>query len=278
MGTTTQPTAHTTPTPRDTTVEQPRNIEHAALWNRYAEGDERARGELLDLHVGLVHYVARQLANGLADEVEFEDLLGAGTLGLINAIQQFEPERGLRFSTYAATRIRGAILDDLRSQDRVPRSVRRKVRELNEARRTLAATLGRAPTMDETARQLGIDVPTLWNWLDTLESTHMTSLDAQAVRDDEDSGVSIIDRIAPATEPEIEHQLNTEQEVVLLRDAIGMLPDRERQVLSLLYFEELTLNEASRIVGLTDSRVSQIRDKALARLRVQLAPMRRLVA
>ncbi len=277
MGTTIQETAHT-PTPRASTVDQPRVIEHAALWNRYAEGDETARGELLELHVGLVHYVARQLANGLADEVEFEDLLGAGTLGLINAIQHFEPERGLRFSTYAATRIRGAILDDLRSQDRVPRSVRRKARELNETRRSLAATLGRAPTMDETARGLGIDLSTLWGWLDTLEGTHMASLDAQAVRDDEDSGVSIIDRIAPATEPDIEHQLNGEQEVVLLRDAIGMLPDRERQVLSLLYFEELTLNEASRIVGLTDSRVSQIRDKALARLRVQLAPMRRFVA
>lgn len=278
MGITTQPTAHQTPTPRGTTDEPTRAIEHAALWNRYAEGDASARGELLELHVGLVHYVARQLANGLADEVEFEDLLGAGTLGLINALQNFEPERGLRFSTYAATRIRGAILDDLRSQDQVPRSVRRKARELHEARRSLSAQLGRVPTMDETARQLGIDVATLWGWLDTLEGTHVTSLDAQAVRDDEDSGVAIIDRIAPATEPDIEHQLNGEQEVVLLRDAIGVLPDRERQVLSLLYFEELTLHEASRIVGLTDSRVSQIRDKALAKLRVQLAPMRRFVA
>lgn len=258
--------------------EVPQNVEHAELWSRYAAGDVTAREALLEKHLGLVHYIARQLAGGLADEVEFEDLLGAGTLGLISAIEHFEPARGLRFSTYAATRIRGNILDDLRAQDRVPRSVRRKARELNEARHTLAAALGRTPTAPETAKQLGIPVATLFDWQDTLEGTHLVSLDHQALPDEENTGAAIMDRIAPATLPEVEDHLTDEREVVLLREAIGTLPERERQVLSLLYFEELTLAEASRTIGLTDSRISQIRDKALARLRVQLAPMRRMVA
>ena len=278
MGTTLSTAVREPSTGRVAPLEIPPNVEHADLWRRYAAGDGSARAALLEKHLGLVHYIARQLAAGLADEVQFEDLLGAGTLGLISAIEHFEPARGLRFSTYAATRIRGNILDDLRAQDRVPRSVRRRARELGEARAALAAQLGRAPTVPETARQLGITTETLHEWMDTLEGTKVVSLDHQAAPDADESGVAIIERIAPATHPDLDEHLTDEREVMLLREAIVRLPDRERQVLSLLYFEELTLAEASRTIGLTDSRISQIRDKALARLRVQLAPMRRLVA
>ncbi|MBI3792412.1 MAG: FliA/WhiG family RNA polymerase sigma factor [Gemmatimonadetes bacterium] len=264
-------------TPRNVGTQPHRPLEHAALWVRYAEGDESARNELLERHLGLVHYVAAQLARSLSDDVNVDDLIGSGTLGLIGALEHFDPSRGLQFSTFAAPRIRGAILDDLRSQDRVPRSVRRKAREVNAAHDRLASTLGRVPTPNETAGALGIDLDTWFRWQGDLEGTHQLSLD-QHVNREEDDACTILDRIVPITEDGIEDRLTSEAEVALMRDAIAQLGHRERQVLTLYYYESLTMAEIAKTIGITDSRVSQIRVEALARLRAKLAPMRRFVA
>ena len=252
--------------------------DHSALWNRYAGGDQAARAQLLDAHVGLVHFVARQLAAGLADEAEFDELISAGTLGLVGALEHFDAGRGLQFSTFAAPRIRGAMLDELRRQDHVPRSVRRKARDIGGAREALARELGRLPTDPEIAKRLDIDLPTLWRWQGDLEGAHHVSLDRRAKHDDEEEGYAPGDLLASSTDDGVEAKINNEQEVALLREAIGALKPQERTVLSLYYYEELKLHEIATVLGLTESRVSQIRTKAISRLRTQLAPMRREVA
>src|ERR671936_122499 len=136
----------------------------ASLWQALASGDHSARERLLTAHLSLVHHVARQVSRSLAANFDFDELVSAGTIGLMSALDSFDVSRGLAFSTYAVPRIRGAILDELRRQDHVPRSVRRKTRHIARARARLASTLDRAPGDRDTARHLGIDLETLWRW------------------------------------------------------------------------------------------------------------------
>jgi RNA polymerase sigma factor for flagellar operon FliA len=224
-----------------------------------------------------VHFVARQVTRGLGVELEFDELVSAGTLGLMTALKSFEPDRGLAFSTFATPRIRGAILDELRRQDHVPRSIRRKTREINGAREALGRETSSVPSDRETAAQLGVDVDTLWRWQADVEGAVHLPLDQSAPSADETAPTQGEILAADADEGADEH-LNHEQEVGLLRSAILALKEQERTVLSLYYFEELKLHEIATILNLTESRVSQIRSKALAHLRVKLAPMRENVA
>ena len=248
-----------------------------ALWTRYATGDESARQALLNENLGLVHFVARQVTRGLGVELEFDELVSAGALGLMTALKTFEPDRGLAFSTFATPRIRGAILDELRRQDHVPRSIRRKTREINAAREALGREISAAPTDHETAARLGVDVDTLWRWQADVEGAVHLPLD-QSAPSGEDAAPTQGEILSAADDEGADAQLNHEQEVGLLRQAILGLKEQERTVLSLYYFEELKLHEIATILNLTESRVSQIRSKALANLRVKLAPMRENVA
>lgn len=248
-----------------------------ALWKRYLGGDADARDQLLNEHLGLVHFVARQVARGLAVEMDFDELVSAGTLGLMNALESFDAGRGLAFSTFAAPRIRGAILDELRRQDHVPRSIRRKTREINAARESLSRQLSRPVTDRETAGQLGVDVETLWRWQADVEGAVHLPLDRSTSPQD-DTGVTPAEQLVTDDENPIEQQLNHEQEVDHLRAAIMKLKEQERVVLSLYYYEELKLHEIAEILGLTESRVSQIRSKALSRLRTTMGALREHVA
>src|SRR5438477_7916108 len=137
-------------------------MESRALWKAFTDGDDAARDALLTEHLSLVHHVARQLERRLTNEVDHDELVSAGTLGLISAMGAFDAGRGLAFSTFAVPRIRGAILDELRRQDHVPRSVRRKTRDIGAARQNLAARLTRTPDDREVAQHLGVDMDTLW--------------------------------------------------------------------------------------------------------------------
>lgn len=245
----------------------------SVLQGHVGEGAADERERLLAEHLGLVHHVARQVARGLSTEADFDELVSAGTLGLIAAHEAFEPERGLAFSTFAAPRIRGAILDELRRQDHVPRSVRRKARELAKAREDLGRALGREPSDRELAEHLGVDVQVLWRWEADVEAAATVSLDRRA--DDEDGdGLSPLDLIPRETAATVEDELTHEREVELLREAILALREQERVVLTLYYFEELKMHEIATVLGLTESRVSQIRSKALSRLREQLGTLR----
>jgi RNA polymerase sigma factor for flagellar operon FliA len=203
-------------------------------------------------------------------DVEFDELLGAGTMGLMHAIETFDPDRGLAFSTLAAPRIRGAILDDLRKRDVVPRSIRRKQRQVNQARDALMSTLNRAPSPEETAEELGIGLEEFWRWNSDTERALPVSLDQpKSLRDG--SHVSGEELIQTDDVTELEDSINREQELQILKDEILKLKKQERLVLSLYYFEELKLHEIATIMGVTESRVSQIRSKAIKNLKGRLS-------
>ena len=234
--------------------------------------DAASRDAVLRQHLGLVYHVAQQLARARANDVELDDLVSAGTLGLIDAFENFDTTRGLAFSTFAAPRIRGAMLDELRRLDRVPRSVRRKGRQIDGAALALAGTLGREPGHAELAGGLGIDLATLWRWQAERESGHVVSLDRAP--NATDGGRAGGEWLAGSTGEEIDDSITLAQEAEHLRDALLELPEQERTVLSLYYFEELKLNDIARILEVSESRVSQIRSKAIQRLRKKLGKLR----
>jgi RNA polymerase sigma factor for flagellar operon FliA len=235
----------------------------------YRSADREA---LLTSHVGLVHHVARQLARRLSTEAELDELVSAGSLGLIQAVDSFDTKRGLAFSTYAVPRIRGAILDELRRLDHVSRGVRRRARDVSRARTTLNASLGREPTESELSRSMRVPAGMLRQWELELQGAAMASLD-QPVRSDH-PGATLGDAITDDRTESIEETLTLTQELALVREAIAGLKDQERTVLALSFFEELKLQEIAEVLGLSVCRISQIRSAALARLRVQLSGLR----
>jgi RNA polymerase sigma factor for flagellar operon FliA len=237
-----------------------------------------AKQEMMKEHVGLVHHVARQLARRLHDEVEVDELVSAGAIGLAQAVESFERSRGLSFSTFAVPRIRGSMLDELRRQDYVPRSVRRKARAISEASQSLSRTEGREPTDDELATQLGIPRATLRQWKLDVEGSVQVSLDA-APRTLRRSGlhsaerVTAVDAIADERVPDLDERLSQERRIALVGLAIRRLRPQERRVLALYYYEELKLQQIARVLGLSTSRMSQLRSEAIANLRASLGSM-----
>jgi len=252
-------------------------VVNSKLWQSYQAGNITARNRLLEEHLGLVHHVARQMSRTLAVRADFDELVSAGTMGLMSALEGFDASRGLAFSTFAAPRIRGAILDELRKQDHVPRSIRRKTREIAGAREALMRETGHSPDDKQIAQQLGVDVATLWRWQADIEGAHHIPLD-RAPGERESHAPSPVEVLSSEDDGDVEDALTHEQEVKFLKEAIVNLKEQERIVLSLYYFEELKLHEIAKVLELTESRVSQIRSKALSKLRVELRPLRQDVA
>lgn len=243
-----------------------------ALWQRYrGTGDPAARTQLLDRYLGLVHHVARQVAARVSDVVEVDDLVSAGTLGLVQALESFDLSRGLAFSTFAMRRIRGSILDELRSRDWVPRSVRSKGRQLAAIVAQLEGRLGRAPEPQEVAGALSLDMPTYWRWREEVDGAVLVSLDG-SVGTDHAEAASLEETLGDPGAPVPGESLAQEETVANLKHAIGMLPPKERTVLALYYYEELNLRQIAEVLHVTESRVSQIRTQALKRLRQRLVP------
>ena len=230
------------------------------------------RQAILEENVGLVHHVARQLAGRLSTAAELDELVSAGSIGLVQAADAFDPARGLSFSTFAVPRIRGAILDELRRQDHLSRGVRRQTRDLARARETLSASLGRVPTTRELALHMATTPETVRQWELDAESATVCSLD-QPLRSDP-FGASLADAVPDEGAVSIEDLLTREQEVSYLKEAIAALKEQERTVLALNYFEELKLSEIAEVLGVSVCRVSQIRTAALAKLRVALSDLR----
>ena len=229
------------------------------------------RDALLEQHVGLVHHVARQLAGRLSTEAELDELVSAGTVGLLHAAESFDATRGLSFSTYAVPRIRGDMLDELRRQDPVSRNVRRRTRDAARARSLLANKLGRRPTDDEVSRTMGVSAHMVRQWELDAEGTAVRSLDYAA---GDTSGVTLGDVIADDRAVSFEDLISHEQEVEHLKRAIVRLKDQERTVLALNFFEELKLQEIATVMGLSVCRISQIRTAALLRLKNALSYLR----
>jgi RNA polymerase sigma factor for flagellar operon FliA len=195
----------------------------------------------------------------------------------MSAIEKFDPSRGHAFSTLAAPRIRGAILDDLRKSDTVPRSVRRKQREVNNVRENLMQSLNRDPLPEETATELGIELEEYWKWRQDTEGAHSVSLDQLPSSSGE--GTVSYESFAPTTDVnDLDSQINYSEEVQILKDELLELDHRDRLVVSLYYFQGLKLHEIATVMGLTESRISQIRSKAVEVLRSRLKRLREEVA
>lgn len=243
------------------------------LWREFKRsGDQGVRDRLILTYAPLVKYVAGRLGSGLPAHVEESDLVSYGLLGLISAIERYEPSRDVKFETYAVTRIRGSIIDELRSMDWVPRSIRARARDIERAIARLEGELGRAPTDDEIAAKLGVSSDELDEALLDISRSSMAALD-ELWTSSAGSGdpVALIDTIEDpqAAAPEVELSATEVREV--LGDAIARLPEREKLVVTLYYYEELTLREIGDVLGVTESRVSQLHTKAILRLKARLA-------
>ncbi|GAA1240273.1 hypothetical protein GCM10009676_26470 [Prauserella halophila] len=240
-----------------------------ALWHEFAtEPSQRVRDRLVLHYAPLVKYVAGRVGTGLPTHVDVADLIQSGIFGLVDAIEKFDPDRGLRFETYAMQRIRGAILDDLRSQDWVPRVVRSRAREVERTLERLGARLGRTPTDAEVATELGISLNELHDLYGQLRLTSVVALETlvAAGRDSESVVESLPDDDAVDPAAVLVDRDNRKQ----LADAIAQLNERDRIVVSLYYFESLTLAEIGKVLGVTESRVSQLHTRAVLRLRAKL--------
>lgn len=248
----------------------------AEMWQRLGSGDEAARDQLMASHLSLVHHIARGIHRRMGGSVELDELVSAGTLGLAEALDRFEPERGLAFSTFAVPRIHGAIIDELRRLDTVPPGVRRRARKLNGAEAALSQTLGRRPQSRETAVQLGVDVETVVAWQVEAAGAARVGLD-DGVAGEDGEHRTLAETLAAADDG-ADVRLNREQELRLLRAALVALPDVERRVITLYFLEELKLQDIARVLEVTASRVSQIKQKALDRLRAALEPASARVA
>ena len=244
-----------------------------ALWHAYQVDGDRAARERLILHFApLVTVVAARVGSGLPASVEQADLVSYGMFGLIDAIEKFEPGRGVKFETYAGTRIRGAIIDELRAIDWIPRSVRTKARAVDRAYAELEARLHRAPTDAEVAADMEITVSELRAVFTQLATVNVAALDELVgAAQDRGSTFSLLDTLADpmAVDPSTTTEAGDTKR--LLSRAIESLGDREKIVLVLYYFEGMTLAEIGRVLGVTESRISQMHTAAMVRLRAVIA-------
>jgi RNA polymerase sigma factor FliA len=243
-------------------------LAYSDIWRRWREcQDQSARQELVQKYAKIVKYVAGRMAIGLPHYVEFSDLMSAGLLGLIQAIDNFDHLRGIKFETYAIPRIRGAILDELRSQDWFPRSLRRKAKQLEEAFATLEARLGRPATNQEVADALQVDVNDLDGILGEVAVATIMSLDADTSGEDSEQSNTLGDHLADPRAEDVERTIAAQEMRELIARRLAELPDKEQLVLVLYYYEELTLKEIGEILDVTESRVCQIHTKAIMRLK-----------
>nr|WP_279591865.1 RNA polymerase sigma factor WhiG [Streptomyces sp. 846.5] len=261
--------------PAQSAADQPRRAIDA-LWRAYkAYGDPRLREQLILHYSPLVKYVAGRVSVGLPANVEQADFVSSGVFGLIDAIEKFDPERAIKFETYAISRIRGAIIDELRALDWIPRSVRQKARAVERAYATLEVALRRTPNDPEVAAEMGIPLDDLHTIFSQLSLANVVALDELMHGGGEGSDrVSLLDTLEdPAADNPVEVAESRELRRLLAR-AINTLPDREKTVVSLYYYEGLTLAEIGQVLGVTESRVSQIHTKAVLQLRAKLSDAR----
>jgi len=239
------------------------------LWRQYRSrpGDKALRDRLILTYAPLVKYVAGRLGSGLPAHVDENDLVSYGLLGLIGAIERFDPGRDIKFETYAIARIKGSIIDELRALDWVPRSVRSRARDIERAIGELERKLHRAPTDEEIAEKLGVTTEDLDDSLSEIGRSSIAALDELWTISSGGGGdqVALIDTIEDTQGPEPQSELAQTELKEALGEAIARLPEREKLVVTLYYYEELTLREIGEVLGVTESRVSQLHTKAILR-------------
>jgi RNA polymerase sigma factor for flagellar operon FliA len=247
--------------------------ETQSLWLEYRRtGDQKLRDRLILTYAPLVKYVAGRLGSGLPAHVDEGDLVSYGLLGLMGAIERFDPTREIKFETYAIARIKGQIIDELRAMDWVPRSVRARARDIERAIAELEKKLERAPTDEEIAGKLGITTDELEDSLTDIARSSIAALDELwTVSGGDGDQVALIDTLEDEGAPDPQATLSATEQKEALAEAIARLPDREKLVVTLYYYEELTLREIGEVLSVTESRVSQLHTKAVLRLKAHLS-------
>ncbi len=241
------------------------------LWREFKRtGDRALRDRLILTYAPLVKYVAGRLGSGLPAHVEEGDLVSYGLLGLIGAIERFDLDRDIKFETYAIARIKGSIIDELRSMDWVPRSVRARARDIERSIAQLEARLHRAPNDEEIAAHLGISEEEFQDALVEISRSSIAALDELWTGSGSGDPVALIDTIEDPEAPEPQAAMAHTEMREALGEAIARLPEREKLVVTLYYYEELTLREIGEVLGVTESRVSQLHTKAILRLKARL--------
>ncbi len=237
-------------------------------WLRYQRsGSSATRASLLKKYLPLVRNVAGRMAIGFPRSVELSDLINTGVIGLVEAFSNFDPDRGVKFETYAVPRIRGAILDELRALDWVPRSTRARSREIDRATTALENDHGRPPSDEELAKRLGYSIDELISAQSDASSSNLLSLDETLFREDDNHQVPRIETVVDNQFPTALGDLEKNELRAFLVTAIDRLTEQEKLVIALYYFEELTLKEIGEVMSISESRVSQIHTKAVMKLR-----------
>jgi RNA polymerase sigma factor for flagellar operon FliA len=238
------------------------------LWKEFkTSGSTEARDRLIVHYAPLVKYVAGRMSVGIPTSIDHEDLTSAGIVGLMEAISKFEPGRGYKFETYAANRIRGAILDDLRAMDWVPRSVRTQARRVEETLQKLQEDLGRTPADEEVAADMGVSVRKLRSIYSRISSVLFVSLERLLTLGEMSGKLSLVETLADSQAEDPVSYVEAEEMKSLLAQAIGRLPERERTAITLYYYEGLSLTEIAQVVGLSQARISQMNAKSVLQFR-----------
>jgi RNA polymerase sigma factor FliA len=246
------------------------------LWLEYKKKKDPAIREFfIKQYAPLVKYVAGKVAVGMPSNVEFDDLVGFGVFGLLDAIDKFDPDKNVKFKTYAVTRIRGSIFDELRSIDWVPRSVRQKTREIEDTIVRLESKLGRTASDTEIAGALGVSEDEFQQTLFKISGTSIMSLNDVWYSGDDSERISIGDSIESPSSLNPDVIVEKEEIKRVIVEAINELPEKEKMVLVLYYYEDLTLKEIGQVLNVTESRVSQLHTKANLRLRAKLTNIRK---
>lgn len=246
------------------------------LWSEYKKAKDPAIREFfIKQYAPLVKYVAGKVAVGMPSNVEFDDLVGFGVFGLLDAIDKFDPDKNVKFKTYAVTRIRGSIFDELRSIDWVPRSVRQKTREIEDVIVRLESKLGRTASDTEIAGSLGVSENDFHQTLFKISGTSIMSLNDVWYSGDDAERISIGDSIESPSSLNPDVIVEREEIKRVIVEAINELPEKEKMVLVLYYYEDLTLKEIGQVLNVTESRVSQLHTKANLRLRAKLTNIRK---
>jgi len=246
------------------------------LWGLYkAKRDPAVRDAFIKQYAPLVKYVAGKVAASMPNTVEFEDLVGFGVFGLLDAIEKFDPDKNVKFKTYAVTRIRGAIFDELRSIDWVPHSVRQKTKEIEDAVVSLEAKLGRPASDQEIASSMGVSEDEFLKTMLKISSTSVLSLNNVWYSGDDADKISIGESIESPQSMNPDSTVEREEVKRVIVQAIQELPEKEKKVLVLYYYEDLTLKEIGQVLDVTESRVSQLHTKAILRLRAKLTNLRK---
>jgi RNA polymerase sigma factor FliA len=241
----------------------------------YAEESQRSslaiRDGLILEHLPLARFLVKRMAAHLPPHIDEEELMSAAVMGLISSAERFEPSRGVQFKTFAEQRIKGTILDELRSQDWLSRSVREKYKRLEREFSRLSQTLGRDPNSEEIAAAMDVELDEYYRILEEVHTFSFVSLN-ESMEDDDGSLVTLLDMVADSSALTPQAQLQYRQLIDSLAGCIDSLPEKERIVITLYYYEDLRLKDIGDVLGLTESRVSQLHSQAVVRLRSKMKP------